>query len=536
MQHHHTGSRPHVQGCAQPLRVRHSARNLTDSGGLVLVSKLFDRLGLGGWIDCRTGKEKGFFRPSLIVEAWVVLLLCDGGVMDDLPLLDRRGSRRIFGWVRVPNPTTFGRRLRWAAERMVPLLDALLWPMVRRRWALAGGARKGLTLVVDSTVVVRYGKKQAGVEVGYNPKKRGRPSHHPLLAFIRDTGDCLGMRWRGRSAHTADGVAEWIEELVGRLRGAGVEDITVRLDKGFFSRRMVRTLEEVGVSFLLKVPRHPWLASHRDSWRFSAKGGAVSPGVDLWTASGKLWGARLLTVRTTRPLESDGAAVLDTYEVLSQADVLTNIGGIHALTAWRRYNVGAVAEQRIEELAQLSGRTAVDDVGGSAVLWGLAVVACQTLHTLRDNHLSGSWRMAQPKRLRLWLFRLTAHSRKTYLQLLRGEPVRRRLLAAMRALHHGILPPVPSSALRSRRTLRVATAILAPVSPPWVSALHLRSVFEYRNSHFPAPPPPLLPTGMPTRVVRPPFRHKTAKSGLRCRIRVEDVDEVGRRWSAGSGR
>ena len=312
-----------------------------------------------------------------------------------------------------------------------------------------GRGPEGLTLVLDSTVVVRYGKKQAGAEVGYNPKKRGRPSHHPLVAFVRETGDCLGVRWRGGGAHTADGAAEWIEDLVGRLRGAGVKNITVRLDKGFFSRKMVRTLEEVGVSFLLKVPRHPWLANHRGSWRFSAKGEAVSPGEDLWTASGKLWGARLLTVQTTRPLESDGALVLDTYEVLSQADVLTNIGGIHALTAWRRYNAGAVVEQRIEELAQLSaGRTAVDDVGGNALLWSLAVVAYQTLHTLRDNHLSGSWRTAQPKRLRLWIFRLpaklTAHSRKTYLQLLRGEPVRRRVLAALRALGYGIPPPVPA--------------------------------------------------------------------------------------------
>ena len=155
--------------------------------------------------------------------------------------------RRIFGWVRVPNPTTFGRWLRRAAEHMVPLLDAMLSHMVLRRWALSGGAPKGLTLAVDSTVVVRYGKKQAGAEVGYNPKKRGRPSHHPLVAFIRETGDCLGVRWRGGSAHTAAGAEEWIGELVGRLKAAGVEDITVRLDKGFFSRRMVRTLDGLGV-------------------------------------------------------------------------------------------------------------------------------------------------------------------------------------------------------------------------------------------------------------------------------------------------
>ena len=82
--------------------------------------------------------------------------------------------------------------------------------------------------------------------------------------------------------------------------------------------------------------------------RFSAKGEAVFPGEDLRTASGRLWGARPRTVRTTRPLESDGALAIDTYEVLSQADMLTNYGGIHALTAWRRYNAGAVVEQRIE--------------------------------------------------------------------------------------------------------------------------------------------------------------------------------------------
>ncbi len=449
MRHHHTGNRPHVQGRSEALRVRHSARNLTDGGGLVLVRKLFDRLGLGGWIDSRTKREKGFFRPSLMSEVWIVLLLYGGRAMDDLPLLERRGVDRIFGWIRVPHPTTFGRWLRRAGGRMLPLLDELLWRMVRQRWALAGGAPKKLTLMLDSTVVVRYGRKQAGAERGYNPKKRGRPSHHPLVAFIRETGDCLGARWRAGGAHTAKGAEEWIGELVGRLRGAGVGDITVRLDKGFFSRKMVRTLEALGVSFLLKVPRHGWLDSHRGPWRYSAKAEAVFPGEDLWTATGKLWGARLLTVQTTQPAEEDGELDLGDYEVLRQADVLTNIGGIHALTAWRLYNEGAVVEQRIEELAQLSaGGTAVDDLDGNALLWSLAVVAYQTLHTLRERFLSGSWRMAQPKRLRNWLFRLpaklTSHARKVYLQFLRGEPVRSRLLAALRGLNRAIPPPAPA--------------------------------------------------------------------------------------------
>ena len=172
--------------------------------------------GLAGWIDGRANKEKGSYRPGLMIEVWIALLLYGGGVIDDLPLLERRGVRRIFGWIRVPDPTTFGRWLRRASERMVPLLDELLWRMVRQRWALrARGVPKKLTLTLDSTVVVRYGHKQAGAELGYNPKKRGRRSHHPLVAFVNETGDCLGMRWRAGNAHTAEGATEWLQATRG---------------------------------------------------------------------------------------------------------------------------------------------------------------------------------------------------------------------------------------------------------------------------------------------------------------------------------
>ena len=94
---------PRARLQAGALRVRHSARNLTDGGGLVLVRALFDGFGLAGRIDCKTKGEKGFFRPGLMTEVWIVLLLYGGGVMTDLRLLDRRGVRRIFGWVRVPH-------------------------------------------------------------------------------------------------------------------------------------------------------------------------------------------------------------------------------------------------------------------------------------------------------------------------------------------------------------------------------------------------------------------------------------------------
>jgi hypothetical protein len=430
-----------VQGHSAALRLRHSAGELTDGAGLLLLRRLWDRLGLGQTIDTNAAWLRGDYRPSLMVELWIVLLLYGGGHMDDLRLLAGRGIRRLFGWKGLPAPTTFGRWLRRGGERLAQQLDAVLWQLVRARWAMAGVPR-AVMLVLDSTVVQRYGLKQAGAEKGYNPRKKGRPSHHPLVAFLAESGDCLGVRWRPGNANTATGAIPWIQRLVGQLRAAGVEQITLRLDKGFFSREMVEALSALGVRYVLKVPDQKWLRRHLSPFRRSTKDPA------LWTASGTLYGARLLTVEQRREVGDEaGELALGSYEVEKTAHVLTNVEGIHALSAWRLYNQGALVEQRIEELGQLSvGQTAVDDLGGNHLLWALGALAYQMLHTIRTTALSGSWRRAQPKRLRAWLFRLpaklTRHARKQYVQLQRAEPLRRELLQALRRVGTG--PPLPA--------------------------------------------------------------------------------------------
>ena len=39
------------------------------------------------------------------------------------------------------------------------------------------------------TRILHYGRKQVGAEVGYDPKKPVRPSHHPLVAFTKQVSD-----------------------------------------------------------------------------------------------------------------------------------------------------------------------------------------------------------------------------------------------------------------------------------------------------------------------------------------------------------
>jgi hypothetical protein len=64
-------------------------------------------------------------------------------------------------------------------------------------WAQVTGGNLNL----DSTVLTRYGK-QEGARKGYNPKKRGRRSHHPLLAFV-SAGYVVNL-WN-RSGDTSSG-------------------------------------------------------------------------------------------------------------------------------------------------------------------------------------------------------------------------------------------------------------------------------------------------------------------------------------------
>ncbi|MCO4097797.1 MAG: hypothetical protein HEQ38_00080 [Gemmatimonas sp.] len=139
-----------------------------------------------------------------------------------------------------------------------------------------------------------------------------------------------------------------------RLRHAGVERITVRLDKGFFSEAMVRLLQRLRVDFVLKVPDHAYVRRALGPWRASEKAAGY------WTASGTLFGS---TLRSVEHREADAPTPAHV------AHVLTNREDWHALTAWRTYLAGTLVEQRIKELYQLGfGATAIDDLGGNALL------------------------------------------------------------------------------------------------------------------------------------------------------------------------
>ena len=89
--------------------------------------------------------------------------------------------KRLFGFKRMANFKAVMRLFnKFTQASNEAVMDSLY------RWLFGQLSLNGLTLDLDSTVMTRYGA-QEGAARGYNPAKRGRASHHPLMAFVADT-------------------------------------------------------------------------------------------------------------------------------------------------------------------------------------------------------------------------------------------------------------------------------------------------------------------------------------------------------------
>ena len=83
---------------------------------------------------------------------------------------------------RMPSAMTlrryFGGIVRSRVEHLSAVLGEFVFGQLRR-------PPLGATLNLDSTVFERYGRQEGNLK-GYNPRKHGRPSHHPRLAILAE--------------------------------------------------------------------------------------------------------------------------------------------------------------------------------------------------------------------------------------------------------------------------------------------------------------------------------------------------------------
>lgn len=178
----------------------------------------------------------------------------------------------------------------------------------------------------DSTVLTRYGK-QEDAKIGYNPVKRGRPSHHPLLAVVAGTRLCAYYRLRPGDSHTA---GDWVEAMEECLEWLGPEHVPYlnRGDIGYGGEEILAWHEREGASrprylFKLRMTRgiHRALASVREEeWRGESSVGALQVAERMvrlsgWSCSRRVvFGRRLRGVVSAKESSASWDVVKHEYE------------------------------------------------------------------------------------------------------------------------------------------------------------------------------------------------------------------------------
>ena len=120
---------------------------------------------------------------------------------------------------------------------------------------------EGYSIDLDSTVFERYGQQQGALK-GYNPKKHGRPSHHPLLAIMAEAHFVLHAWLRSGNCSSSRGVSQRSTGVIGKQKIR-----VVRADSGFFDDRLLSFLEEQELPYIVVARLTHWTKSEAISIR-----------------------------------------------------------------------------------------------------------------------------------------------------------------------------------------------------------------------------------------------------------------------------
>jgi hypothetical protein len=141
-----------------------------------------------------------------------------------------KALRALLGIERFPTDDTVRNLFKRFRQGLVVQFYEPLWA-----WQLARVPERagGYHLDLDSTVFERYGE-QEGAKRGYNPRQRGRASHHPLLAGLGEAGFILHGWLRSGNKRSDSGVVEFRKEAGAKLESRKWIRV-VRADSGFFA-------------------------------------------------------------------------------------------------------------------------------------------------------------------------------------------------------------------------------------------------------------------------------------------------------------
>jgi hypothetical protein len=319
------------------------------------MKRMLDHLGFDSALSAsglpQPGSNRGY-RPEQLITQFMLSVWCGanrfehGEVTRHDPVL-----KRLFGFKRMANFKAVMRLFRkFTQSTNESVMDSLY------NWMFSQLSIDGITLDLDSTVMTRYGTQEGAVR-GYNPAKRGRASHHPLMAFVADTRMIANCWLRPGNSGSANNVQAFLANTVHRLGGKHVS--LLRADSGFSDSAFLDYLDQQQMHHIIALrqnqPLQRALVSADGWWVLQDEQGEPVEGIELtrFKYQAPTWTKPRWVIGIRQHIEQRAAPKGKTLNLFADDPVIgalvTDLD-LPATVIWRTYRGRADCENRIKEL------------------------------------------------------------------------------------------------------------------------------------------------------------------------------------------
>ena len=240
------------------LILRETQRAVTPFGGIAVFISFLKRIGFVEAIRQHMPvilRSPNHIDPGSTFTAFLVSVLLGARRFAHAGLL--RGDRALhalLGLDRFPTDDTIRNLFRRFGMGQV---QRLFEPLAEWQMQRLPPRSDGYTLDLDSTVFERYGQQEGALK-GHNPRKHGRPSHHPLLAVLNEAHFLLHGWLRSGNCGTSRGAEEFLKEALA-LWGQREKIRLLRADSGFFDDQLLSFLEQRLLPYIVVARLTPWV-------------------------------------------------------------------------------------------------------------------------------------------------------------------------------------------------------------------------------------------------------------------------------------
>lgn len=334
--------------------ISYTSKEITPWGGMVFLKQMLQKIGFRKLIEDNpdlpvSGSNRGY-NTSTIIEGFITSIWCGANRFLHTEVTRHDAALgKIFEWKNTPGQDTYKRFFSKFTQVTNQKVSDYFYS-----WFFKNIKLDNFTLDIDSSVMTRYGE-QEGAKKGYNPSKRGRASHHPLIAFIADVKLVANMWLRSGNASSANNFLSFLEDTLSKLKNKTIG--LIRLDSGFFQSDILNYLEEkimnyvVAVKFTQPIQR---LIQANTNWIILDTGIEIYEQIyqsDSWQKP-----RRVVVVRQRvkdRPKAPGKQLALfaeeEIYRNYRYSAYVTNLN-LPAVEIWRLYRGRGDAENRIKEL------------------------------------------------------------------------------------------------------------------------------------------------------------------------------------------